>query len=221
MAYLNTHPAGFDIRWARREDAIEIARLFLISSEGLATYIWGCHAQPGQLPEEVGAARYAREGVEFSYENCLLARRGAEVLGMIHAFAMRPREPGEMETDPVLAPYAALENPGSLYVSGLAIYPNHRGRGIGGALLDCAEALSMTRALPRLSLICFQRNAAVRAFYARRGFLVEDRRPVVPHPTLHHRDGDALLMVRSVTGRAHAIIPNQVKGNPDRDHIEP
>ena len=79
----------------------------------------------------------------------------------------------------------------------------------------------MTRALPRLSLICFERNATARAFYVRRGFLVEERRPVVPHPTLHHRDCDALLMVRSVMGRTHAIIHNQMKGNPDHDHIEP
>lgn len=42
---------------ARRGDAIEIARLFLISSDGLAAYIWGCHARPGQSLDEVGAAR--------------------------------------------------------------------------------------------------------------------------------------------------------------------
>lgn len=212
---------NFDIRWAREEDAIEIARLFLISSDGLAAYIWSRHARPGQSLEAVGTARYARRGADFSFENCLLATRRAEVLGMIHAFEMHPRTADAAETDPVLAPYAALEDPGSLYISGLAVYPRHRGRGIGGALLDCVEALAMTRALPRLSLICFERNATARAFYIRRGFLVEQRRPIVPHPTLHYRDGDALLMVRPVMGQAHAIIPDQKKGNPDRGRIEP
>jgi len=38
-----------------------------------------------------------------------------------------------VETDPVLASYAALEDPGSLYISGLAVYPRHRRNGIGGA----------------------------------------------------------------------------------------
>lgn len=214
MACLTTHPAGFDIRWARREDAIEIARLFLISSDGLAAYIWGRHAMPGQSLEEVGAARYAREGVDFSYQNCLLATRGQEVLGMIHAFRMRHRQAEDVETDPVLAPYAALEDPGSLYISGLAVYPRHRAKGIGGALLDYVEALAMTRALPRLSLICFERNATARAFYIRRGFLVEERRPVFPHPTLYHRDGDALLMVRPVMGRSHGAFDPTIERRP-------
>lgn len=197
-------PAGstFDIRWARREDAIEIARLFLISSDGLAAYIWGAHARDGQSLEELGAARYARDGAAFSYQNCLLASRDQEVLGMVHAFPMPPRKPGEIERDAVLRPYAELEDPGSLYVSGLAVYQRHRGMGGGGALLECAEALAIMRGLPRLSLICFERNATALAFYARRGFQIVDRRPVTPHPVLHYHDGDALLMVRpaSVSG---------------------
>ncbi|MBA1145904.1 GNAT family N-acetyltransferase [Ectothiorhodospiraceae bacterium WFHF3C12] len=193
-------PAGshFNIRWARHADAIDIARLFLMSSDGLAAYIWGAHAQGGQSLEELGAARYAREGVAFSYQNCLLASREQEVLGMLHAFRMPTRNPEEIEPDPVLRPYAELEDAGSLYISGLAVYQRHRRTGVGGALLDCAEALAIQRGLPRLSLICFERNAYARAFYARRGFDVLDRRPVTPHPALHYSDGDALLMVRPV-----------------------
>ncbi|ATJ81436.1 GNAT family N-acetyltransferase [Halomonas beimenensis] len=191
----STEP-GFDIRWARREDAIEIARLFLISSEGLAAYIWGGLADAGQSLEGIGARRYAREGVAFSFQNCLLATRGQEILGMIHAFPMSERAPGDVEADPVLRPYAELEDPGSLYVSSLAVYPPYRARGLGGALLDCAHTLALNRALPRLSLICFEGNAGARTFYAHRGFRVVDRRRIVPHPALHRRDGDALLMAR-------------------------
>ncbi len=188
--------AGLDIRWAHSGDATEIARLFLIASDGLAAYIWGGSASPGQSTEETGAARYAREGVLFSYQNCLIATSGPDVIGMLHAFPMPERAGGEADPDPVLRPYSELEDPGSLYISGLAVYPRHRQQGVGDALMDCAEALAITRALPRISLICFERNDTARAFYARRGFTVVDRRPVVPHPTLHYKDGDALLMVR-------------------------
>jgi len=192
----------FDIRWGKVGDAAEIARLFLISSDGLAAYIWSRHVREGEPIEAVGSARYARTGTAFSYENCLLATQGDRTVGMIHAFEMPEADGDESEPDPVLAPYAALEDPGSLYVSGLAVHAPFRSGGIGGALLDCVEALALARAVPRLSLICFERNVAARDFYLRRGFEVTDRRPLVPHPCLHYADGDALLMVRPVMGAA-------------------
>ena len=194
----------FDVRWASPVDAAEIARLFLMSSDGLAAYIWSKHARAGEPVEAVGAARYARTGTAFSYENCLLATRGDEVLGMIHAFEMPEPASEAVEPDAVLAPYAVLEDPGSLYVSGLAVHAPFRSQGIGGTLLDFVAALALTRALPRLSLICFERNVTARDFYLRRGFTVADRRPLVPHPCLHYTEGDALLMVRPVMEAAPA-----------------
>ncbi|MDM8166709.1 GNAT family N-acetyltransferase [Roseovarius sp.] len=192
----------FDIRWARPVDAAEIARLFLMSSDGLAAYIWSRHAREGEPVEAVGAARYARTGTAFSYENCLLATRGDEVLGMIHAFEMPEPDSEAASPDRVLAPYAELEDPGSLYISGLAVHAPFREHGIGGTLLDYVEALALTRALPRLSLICFEQNVPARDFYLRRGFAVADRRPIVPHPCLHYTKGDALLMVRPLMDAA-------------------
>jgi len=188
-----------EIRWGKLGDAADIARLFLISSDGLAAYIWARHAQNGEPVEEVGAARYARSGTAFSYENCILATQGGETVGMIHAFEMPEPDAEEPESDPVLAPYAALEDPGSLYISGLAVRPDFRSHGIGGLLLDCIEALALMRALPRLSLICFEQNVLARDFYIR-GYTVADRRPLVPHPSLHYTEGDALSMVRPVMG---------------------
>lgn len=192
----------FDIRWARPVDAAEIARLFLMSSDGLAAYIWSRHAREGEPVEAVGAARYARTGTAFSYENCLLATRGDEVLGMVHAFEMPKPDSEAAAPDRVLAPYAELEDPGSLYISGLAVHAPFRELGIGGTLLDYVEALALTRALPRLSLICFEQNVSARDFYLRRGFAVADRRPLVPHPCLHYTKGDALLMVRPLMDAA-------------------
>ncbi len=187
--------ADFSIRAARADDAGEIARLFLISSDGLASYIWSRLARPGETIAETGAARYARSGVAFSYQNCLLAVSGGAVVGMAHAFPMPPRAPGETEDDPVLAPYSELEDPGSLYLSGLAVDAALRGGGIGAALMDRVEALAAASGCPRVSLICFERNERAMAFYRRRGYGEIDRRPVVPHPSLHYRDGDAVLLV--------------------------
>jgi ribosomal protein S18 acetylase RimI-like enzyme len=186
------------MRWARREEAIDIARLFLISSDGLAAYIWSRVTEPCQSPECVGAARYARTNTEFSFENCLLAIRDGQIAGMVHAFEMSPRAQNEIEPDPILRPYAELEAPGSLYVSGLAVYSRHRRHGIGSELMDCVEGLALSRALRRVSLICFERNVRALAFYERRGYREIARRPIVPHPMLHYRDGHALLLAREI-----------------------
>ncbi|MCT7378655.1 GNAT family N-acetyltransferase [Chelativorans salis] len=190
------------IRPALQEEAGEIARLFLISSDGLAAYIWSKMDMQGLSLEEIGTARYARTNTAFSFENCLVAVRGYRIAGMVHAFPMEADASGVEETDPVLRPYAELEDPGSLYVSGLAVHDRYRGRGIGGELMDHVYAVARSRGLPRVSLICFERNETAFEFYRKRGFQEIARRPVVPHRSLHDSDGDAVLMVRDCSSTA-------------------
>jgi ribosomal protein S18 acetylase RimI-like enzyme len=197
------------IRPARKEDSAAIAALFRVSSDGLADYIWsrmGNHSGDvasgdvgsGQSLLETGRARYEREGVAFSYQNCLVAEQDGEVIGMIHCFPMEPSPEADPDPDPdpVLAPYAALEDYGSLYISGVALVPEQRGKGIGTQLLAAAEKRARNLGLPRLSLICFEANAAAMRLYHRLGFRAVDRRPLVPHQSLKYRSGDAVLMVR-------------------------
>lgn len=185
------------IRPARAEDAAAIARLFLVSSDGLAAYIWGLLAAPGEPLEEVGRRRYARTGVAFSFENALVAEQDGAVIGMAHAYpiAAGPRDaPGE-EPDPVLRPYAELEDPGSLYLAGLAVAEGARNRGLGTRLMDATEVRARALGLDRVSLICFAANEAALRFYRRRGYAETARRAIVPHPALRYRSGDAVLLV--------------------------
>ena len=184
------------IRPARRDESGDIARLFLVSSDGLAAYIWSRLDMPGPSLGKVGAARYTREDTAFSYQNCLVALEDDAVVGMLHAFPMHVDPAGPAEADPVLRPYAELEADGSLYVSGLAVEAPHRGRGIGGALMAEGEALARRHGLTRVSLICFERNEGAMRFYARLGYQEQARRPIVPHPTLHYAGGDAVLLVK-------------------------
>ena len=190
--------APVTLRPASREDAPLIARLFLISSDGLAEYIWSRLAAPGEALAEVGARRYARDGVAFSWQNCLIAERGGEPAGMLHAFPMEADPDAQPETDPVLRPYSELEDYGSLYVSGVAVLPAARGAGIGTALMDAAAARARSLSLPRVSLICFERNEGAMRLYRRLGYRELARRPLVPHPSLHYPDGDAVLLALEV-----------------------
>jgi ribosomal protein S18 acetylase RimI-like enzyme len=187
------------IRPATIDDSHTIARLFLISSDGLAEYIWSRIANPGEDLADVGARRYARTDVPFSYQNCAVAEVDGQVAGMIHRFPMEESPDGEKEEDPVLRPYSELEEYGSLYISGIALFPEFRGRGIGTRLIEEAAGQAKRRGLGKLSLICFDANTHAMRLYTRLGFEETERRPIVPHPTLHYAAGNAVLMVRAET----------------------
>lgn len=184
------------LRPATRADCADIARLFLIASDGLAAYIWSQMDMPGLSLEEIGCRRYEREGVAFSYRNCLIAEADGAVAGMLHAFPMEQPDAPSVESDPVLRPYSELEDYGSLYISGVAVYPAWRSHGIGTRLLRAAEMRAKELGLTRLSLICFERNARAMTLYRHLGFGEIDRRPLVPHASLKYREGDAVLLAR-------------------------
>jgi GNAT superfamily N-acetyltransferase len=80
---------------------------------------------------------------------------------MLHAFSMveEPEETDEA-TDPVLEPYARLEVPGSYYVSALAVFPEHRGKGLGTRMLELAKEQARDRGSDRLA--CWSSNATGR-----------------------------------------------------------
>lgn len=185
-------------RPAQRGDAREIARFFQITSEGGADYIWSLIAQPGEDLLEVGAARYAREGVIFSYENCLIAEHQGRVIGMMHSYVMRHDPHAEPVTDPVLAPYADMEIPDTLYISSLALDEGWRNQGLGATFLQAAQARCDALGLDGLSLIDYAANTGARRFYERHGFHIVKTCQITPHP-LFRVTGQAYLMSRPVT----------------------
>lgn len=187
-------------RPAHKEDCRKIAALYRISSDGVADYIWQGLAQPGEEHIEVGERRYAREDTVFSYKNCTVAERNGEVIGMLVAFPVEPDSTvseSDEEVDPVLKPYSELEQPGSFYICGMALFPEYRGQGLGTRMLELARQQAYERGLEELSLIVFEQNEGAKRLYERHGFREVDRRPVVPHELIHYT-GDALLMVAGV-----------------------
>ncbi len=184
------------LRWANRDDCAHIAKLFQIAGGGTADYIWSLIGPPGRPLLEIGEERYARQNAAFSYENCVMAEIGGEVAGMMHVFEMlEPAETNGEDIDPVLRPYDELELPHTYYISGIAFYPEHRGKGIGSRLLDLAAEIARDRNLNGVSLIAFEQNKAAVRLYQRKGFQTTDRRTVVPHEMILY-SGDALLMVK-------------------------
>ena len=187
-----------EFRQAVKEDSTDIARLFLISSGGVGEYIWSKVAEPGESILEAGARRYARESVAVSYENCLMAELDGVTVGMAHSYGMEEDPDAEPESDPVLKPYSELEDYGSLYLSSMAVVEEHRNAGIGKSLMEAVNQRARDLSLPRISLICFDRNEGAMRLYSRLGFEELDRRGVVPHATLLYQDGDAVLLARKI-----------------------
>ncbi len=181
------------IRPARRDDSRRIAELIRIAADGVADYIWSTLAAPGEDLLDVGARRYAREGAGFSYRNAVLAEHDGAVVGLLLAYAMPPRaNAAETEGDPILRPYAELELPGSLYIAGIGVQDGFRRRGIATRLLAVARERARAEALDGMSAIVFAANTASRRLFQNHGFVVADRRAVVPHAMIRHT-GEALL----------------------------
>jgi len=188
------------IRPAVQADAPSIARLFHISSDGVADYVWDGHKDeyPGLDGLEIGAKRYARKDKAYSYQNCLMADVGGEVAAMVHSFPMKVSDvPLRDDFDPVMRPYAELKENGSLYISGIAVFDGFRNQGIGSKVLSVLENRAQILGCSSLSLIVFEQNEGAVRLYERLGFKETARRAVVPHPLIHYT-GDALLMVRSL-----------------------
>jgi len=188
--------ADYTIRPARKEDCRTIAALYSISSDGVADYIWTQLAEPGEDILAVGQRRYEREGTLFSYENCTIIEIDGRIAGMLVAFPMHVDPSGE-ETDPVLAPYSRLEEDNSYYICGMALFPEHRGGGIGTRLLALGEEDARASGLQKTSLIVFEQNAGAKRLYDRSGYKEVKREAVYPHPLIHHT-GDAILMVKGL-----------------------
>ncbi|MDX1527745.1 MAG: GNAT family N-acetyltransferase [Gammaproteobacteria bacterium] len=192
------NPERVIIRPAAKADCRPIARLYSISSDGVADYIWTQLAAPGEDIIDVGQRRYEREDSVFSYRNCTVAVHDDEILGMLVAFPMRvDKDAVSADSDPVLAPYSVLEEDGSYYICGMAFFPPYRGHGLGTRFLELAEAQALEKGLPKLSLIVFEQNDGAKRLYLRHGYREVARQPVVPHPLIHYT-GDALLMVKAL-----------------------
>lgn len=196
---MNATPKNQDIQFrpALRSECRFIAQLYSTASDGVADYIWTQLAGPGEDILDVGARRYAREDSQFSYKNCTIAEVNDEVAGMMVAYRMEDNPQPAADMDPVLRPYAILEQARSYYICGAAVYPHYRNQGIGSRFLEIAQRDALAGRLTQLSLIVFEQNIGAKRLYDRKGFYEIARQPIVPHPLIHHT-GDALLMVKDL-----------------------
>ncbi len=194
----------FSVRMATRDDAREIAKLIAISSDGVAEIEWHEQADiENCAPLDIGERTYQNPQGDYSFNSTTILEINGEVAGMLLAFGMPAAEPRIPENRPaaedenVFAPYIYLEEPNSWYICGVALYPQHRGHGLGTRLMALANDQAKEGGFTTLSLVAFEQNGGAVSLYDKLGYTVVDQSPIVPHPLIHY-EGNALLMIRSV-----------------------
>jgi ribosomal protein S18 acetylase RimI-like enzyme len=170
------------IRDAQVSDADHLVRFVNMAADELSLHFWKKSAGPGVDPLAYGRERAARETGNFSYRNAWLAEVDGEVaaclLGYPAALEPEPIEPG---TPSIFVPLLELENlaPGSWYLNVLAAYPQHRGKGLGSALLAKAEEVTRKAGRSTISLIAEDTHHDALRLYHAKGYAEVARRPIV------------------------------------------
>ncbi len=197
---------GYTIRPATVADARDIASLIAISSDGIAMIEWVEEAvAEGLEPLDIGERTYRNPDGDYSWRNCTMVEKDGKVAGMLLAFGMPageardPRQRPSIDDANIFAPYMYLEEPDSWYVCGVALYPEHRGQGLGTRLMQLANDQARQNGFEKVSLVAFAQNKGSIRLYQRLGYEIVDKAPIIPHPLIHS-EGEALLMVSRLRG---------------------
>jgi ribosomal protein S18 acetylase RimI-like enzyme len=172
-----------------------------MASKGLASRLWRDMATSSQSPYEIGRARAMRETGDFSYRNAFIAELAGQPAGGLVGYPLADPYPAEAlnSASAAFRPMVELEAEaaGHWYVNVLAVYPEHRGTGVGAALLDHAGRLG--RASPKgMAIIVFSGNEGAQRLYARLGYRVAGRRNFSGPPGFKG-GGELLLLTKPHT----------------------
>jgi ribosomal protein S18 acetylase RimI-like enzyme len=185
-------------RGATLADAAALAELVQFASEGLGLALWTQLAGPGGDPWEIGRKRVRSETGGVSYRHALIADLAGRPAGVLIGYPLGDAPEPIPDTLPaMLVPLLELTNmaPATWYVHALAAYPEHRGRGLGTALLAEADRLAAQAGTPGLSLIVSDTNTGARRLYERSGYREAGRRKMVKDGW-QHPGTDWVLMVK-------------------------
>ncbi|MCP4380039.1 MAG: GNAT family N-acetyltransferase [Hyphomicrobiales bacterium] len=174
----------FAIRPAVYRDATHLAALVDIAGEGFASHFWSQVAETGQSPFEVGRSRAQRDAGSFTWRNAHIAERDGDVAGALVGYRIADTPDSGSDLPAIARPLGELEAevPGHWYINVLAIFPEYRGNGLGGALLHHADRFGPTVAPAGMAVIVSSQNDGAARLYGRHGYREVARRPMVPYP---------------------------------------
>jgi ribosomal protein S18 acetylase RimI-like enzyme len=179
-------------------DAADLAALVDIAGEGLAAVLWQRRAGPAQSPFEIGRARAMREEGGFSYRNAHMIEDDGAIAGTLVGYPLEAEDDADLSDVPDLVRGLVdleREVAGFWYVNILAVYPEHRGRGLGSRLLDHADRLGRKARSRGMAIIVVSGNAGARRLYERHGYRPLATKAAPDYPGGRHGQ-DWLLMTK-------------------------
>ena len=188
--------AAVMFRLAVAQDCSHLVFLADTASRGLATYLWGATAEPGQSAFEVGRAIIRGDQQHFAhFKNWSVAEMHGDLVGALVGYVLPQPLVGAVAGSEVVRGMNELKAlaAGSWYISAAALYPEFQGRGLGRALLDHAEMRARTANCSQMTLLVGSFNHRAVQLYRRCGFAEWARRPFSAFPGSDPA-GDWILM---------------------------
>jgi ribosomal protein S18 acetylase RimI-like enzyme len=188
------------IRRAQPDDA-DFLGMMLVEAGGGVFEILLDGAAPGATPAQIMAEAARQTEGAFSHRNAIVLEHDEAAAGSLTAF---PADQFESDQSALIPPerriyidaIRTILDTGSWYIAAMAILPEHRGRHLGGTLLEATIAQARERGFARVSLHVWAANAAALSLYFRLGFTRTGDASVPPHPRLRH--GENVLALTKV-----------------------
>ena len=189
------------VRKATPEDASLLIRVIDMASEGLVPALWDRMAPEDMDGSAVGQALVSAEEGVFSYRHGFVLDQDGSLIGAMIGYPLpTTAEPVGPEVPDAFVAIEELASlvPGYWYINMVAMMPEARGKGLGAALLNEAEAQARRSGCPGLALVVAATNDRALRAYARAGYREIARRPFElgefgMEPT------EALLMAKETT----------------------
>ncbi len=184
------------IRPAERRDAAELAILVDIASHGFASWFWYGAVLDGSLDTAMEKGRMKmRDDPAEGWRAAVVAEWNGDVAGTLIAYRVDGSLADMAAPHPVVEPILALQRQviGNRFVDSLGVYREHRGRGIGRALLDHELGKAGNAGT---SLITESHNETALSLYRSSGFRDVSRTPAIPLSADHKRH-DWVLLTRN------------------------
>ncbi|MGP9822642.1 GNAT family N-acetyltransferase [Salinarimonas sp. NSM] len=191
------------IRPATPADARDVALLWDMANAGHVASVFARVADGARSWLDAAAAEIARPSGEMSWKNAVVAEAGGAVVGALVALRLAERisRVALMRLPPdQRAHYELLARVhGAFLLRDIAVLPDHRGRGIGAALIDAGVARARAAGCDALAVTTHETNAVFRRQLGKRGFREIDGTPVRQHAR-YAPESRWILLTRPVEG---------------------
>lgn len=189
-------PNGLTIRAAERRDAAELAILVDISSHGFASWFWYGAVLDGSVDTAFEKGRLImRDDPREGWQGAIIAEWNGDVAGISISYRVERSVADQPAPHPVVEPILALQRLviGNPFIDSLGVYREHRGKGIGRALVEHTIASVPDKPV---SLITESHNDTALRLYRSCGFTEISREAAVPRAPDDKRH-DWVLLTRN------------------------